>query len=603
MANKGSNILLLSHHNVLIKKVEQILGTINARIFAPEDMTSALSIFQDNDIHLAIIDTESVFHSPPQQTDNSENTLSHLCYLFTDDKGTSTIPFILIGNDFNKPELEYMSEVSYVPLPIVPSMLTAEVHNLCRLQQMRKEFQQLADETTLMKLELSKRNKQLMLSSQIARHINSILNLDELLHEIVQLIQTQFRYYFVSIWLISSESGEIELKAGSLHGGRSHLQPGFKLIPGKDKSIITYVCQHKKRYLAQNVAEDPYYLPTDALPDTKAELCLPLNAIDNLMGVIDIESDRVDVFHPDDVEILMTLADQTAIAIRNASLYHQVLQASEDLEEKINARTNELKETNRQLELLEQNKTDFIQILSHELRTPLTLVNGYAELLLTHEQAEKDSFLRQPILGVMTGAQRLQELIDSMVDMLKIDSRSLQLMPQTLSIENILTPLLGNLSEVFNTRHLNLVMDNITDLPEIEGDLDLLGKVFEHLINNAIKYTPDGGRIDIYGRYLHQNFDDILEEFVEVAIHDTGIGISAEQLDIIFTKFYTTADVSLHSSGKTKFKGGGPGLGLSIARGIVEAHQGRIWAESPGYDEATCPGSTFYILLPLRQER
>jgi signal transduction histidine kinase len=85
---------------------------------------------------------------------------------------------------------------------------------------------------------------------------------------------------------------------------------------------------------------------------------------------------------------------------------------------------------------------------------------------------------------------------------------------------------------------------------------------------------------------------------VEISIQDTGIGIDPQNQELVFEKFYQTGEVLLHSSGKTKFKGGGPGLGLAIARGIVNAHGGRIWLQSPGHDEATNPGTTVYVRLP-----
>ena len=113
------------------------------------------------------------------------------------------------------------------------------------------------------------------------------------------------------------------------------------------------------------------------------------------------------------------------------------------------------------------------------------------------------------------------------------------------------------------------------------------------MLTNAIKYTPDGGKISLDGRKL--------PGFIEVVIRDTGIGIDPEDQSIIFEKFTRLGNISLHSSGKTKFKGGGPGLGLHIAKGIIEAHGGAIWVESPGYDEETFPGSTFHILLPMLQ--
>jgi signal transduction histidine kinase len=133
-------------------------------------------------------------------------------------------------------------------------------------------------------------------------------------------------------------------------------------------------------------------------------------------------------------------------------------------------------------------------------------------------------------------------------------------------------------------------------LPPIEADPDMLYKVFYNVIINAIKYTPDGGQITVGGQVV----DDVPSgKYIQIRVRDTGIGIDAKHHGLIFEKLYQVGEVALHSSGKTKFKGGGPGLGLAIAKGIVEAHGGRIWVESPGYDEESCPGSTFYILLPV----
>ncbi|HQU37875.1 MAG TPA: HAMP domain-containing sensor histidine kinase, partial [Anaerolineales bacterium] len=125
-------------------------------------------------------------------------------------------------------------------------------------------------------------------------------------------------------------------------------------------------------------------------------------------------------------------------------------------------------------------------------------------------------------------------------------------------------------------------------------DTQRITQALRNVINNAVKYTPDNGKITISGR--------MLPGFIEIVVEDTGIGISQEHQSIIFEKFGQVGSVGLHSSGKTKFKGGGPGLGLSIARGILEAHGGAIWVESPGYDEKAYPGSTFHILIPARTE-
>jgi signal transduction histidine kinase len=124
----------------------------------------------------------------------------------------------------------------------------------------------------------------------------------------------------------------------------------------------------------------------------------------------------------------------------------------------------------------------------------------------------------------------------------------------------------------------------------------LISKALYHLIINAIKYTPDGGKILVSTRpiLLDGNIPGI-----EIAIRDTGIGLDAEHHDLVFEKFYQVGSVAIHSSGKTTFKGGGAGLGLAIVRGVTRAHGGKVWVESAGYDEAQLLGSTFYMQLPL----
>jgi signal transduction histidine kinase len=148
----------------------------------------------------------------------------------------------------------------------------------------------------------------------------------------------------------------------------------------------------------------------------------------------------------------------------------------------------------------------------------------------------------------------------------------------------------------FEERSLTFHREGFENLPAIHADPDLLYKVFYHLIVNAIKYTPNGGRITAAGQRVSSAASG---PEIEIAIKDTGIGIDPQNQELVFEKFYQTGEVLLHSSGKTKFKGGGPGLGLAISRGIVNAHRGRIWLESPGYNEETNPGTTVYVRLPV----
>jgi len=262
--------------------------------------------------------------------------------------------------------------------------------------------------------------------------------------------------------------------------------------------------------------------------------------------------------------------------------------------EKLQERTIELERTNRILEQMDRTKMRFIQISAHELRTPMTLVQGYAQM--AQLKADGNADLERYTRGLLEGTTRMVEIIDSMLDVSRIDSNTLDLSPSEVSLEKVMEKVNKAFGSAFEERKLKFNVKELSDLPVIQGDKDLLYKVFYHVVGNAIKYTPDGGTISVTGRRVAEDLED---PEVEIAVKDSGIGVDPQYQELIFEKFYQTGEVLLHSSGKTKFKGGGPGLGLAISRGIINAHRGRIWLESAGHNEKTNPGSTVFVRLSV----
>nr|MBP7692228.1 GAF domain-containing sensor histidine kinase [Anaerolineales bacterium] len=305
-----------------------------------------------------------------------------------------------------------------------------------------------------------------------------------------------------------------------------------------------------------------------------------------------------DRYFDQDLELLSTLADQTTVALENARLVDNLVTLNRTLREAYGA----LDQANQRLEHLDQAKSDFIAVLSHELRTPLGILLGYSQMMADDPEFQARPGYQAMMDGLSKGASRLQEIIETMLDMAMIDNRQMKLYHRPVPLMPMLQAVSTQFMTALQQRRLTLTLDeSLTSLPKIEADTETLGKVFYQLIINAIKFTPDGGRITLSGLALAEGHARLPGGGVEVVVADTGIGIDPRYQELIFAKFYQTGESALHSSGKTKFKGGGPGLGLAIARGIVEAHGGQIWVDSPGYDEVRCPGSRFHVALPVRQ--
>jgi signal transduction histidine kinase len=201
--------------------------------------------------------------------------------------------------------------------------------------------------------------------------------------------------------------------------------------------------------------------------------------------------------------------------------------------------------------------------------------------------------------GVGKAVQRLQEIVNTMFDVSKIDTETLVLELFPTSVALTVSEAVDTWVAALEEREQTLTVEGLADLPTILADSKRLEQAFSHLIQNAIKFTPDGGQIRITGHLLGEEMPP-QDQTIEVVVADNGIGIAPDDLEHIFEKFYRVGNAMLHSTGKTKFKGAGPGLGLTIARGVVGAHGGRIWAESPGHNEETCPGSKFHVVLPVQ---
>lgn len=291
--------------------------------------------------------------------------------------------------------------------------------------------------------------------------------------------------------------------------------------------------------------------------------------------------------------IIDTYLENTQLA--HAAQSTEISRLYTESEKKVMEYAAEMSRANRDLARLEQAKTDFISIAAHELKTPLTLIQGYVNIL---RDREIDPQVKAMVEGINRGAQRMNAMIEDMLDLSAIDLKQLGLVLEEVKPQKAIELVLAQLQRAFEERRQTVKTTGLDALPGIEADARRLHQVFRQIIINAIKYTPDGGCISINGQQPQSSPTG--RESIKIIIQDTGVGVAPEDREKIFEKFYRSGDSSLHSTGQTKFMGAGPGLGLAIVKGLIEAHGGRITVESQGFDMQNYPGATFTITLPVK---
>ncbi len=389
--------------------------------------------------------------------------------------------------------------------------------------------------------------------------INSTLDLRVLLELIMDHAAEITGAESASIMLYDRNSNELHFVAST---SSSPVAKDLLKIPVPlDGSLAGTILRENRAIVLDDVASDPrHYRQADDQSgfETRSLIGVPMRFRDQSIGVLEAVNKREGKWSDDDRRSLLILASQAAVAITNSRLVEQIQRAYDELDQ------------------LDKLKNDFIAIASHELRTPLSVILGYATFLKEDAKGE----IGEHANAVLNSAIRMRNLIEDMTNL-----RYLKLGESELTREHI------PLSAIFQA-----AQNDVSSLAEAKGhrlkvtmpDMSLvvvvdrikLGMALTNILNNAIKFTPSGGEITLSFQRKPRA--------VWIIISDTGIGIPQDQLTRIFEEFYQVED---HMTRRH----GGMGIGLSIAKALVEAHGGRIWVESEGHNR----GTSFYINLPL----
>lgn len=264
------------------------------------------------------------------------------------------------------------------------------------------------------------------------------------------------------------------------------------------------------------------------------------------------------------------------------------------LEEQI----RELKRANQELRELDKMKSRFISLVSHELRTPLSPIVGYLSFLLANKSTFSEHENR--ILNIIfKNSKRLERLLNNLFTLNMLEQDETFLSCEEVYFDTLISGLIEDFHFVLEKRKLECEFVCGEEIPKVFCDEAKIEQVFFALLENATKYTNDGGKISVYlnypSRYILKKYDLSPSDYIEVIFEDNGIGIPENQLNAIFEKFVELSDIDRHHTSNDDFLGCGPGIGLSLCKGIVKEHKGFIWAEN----RRSHKGSRFYVILPL----
>jgi signal transduction histidine kinase len=314
-----------------------------------------------------------------------------------------------------------------------------------------------------------------------------------------------------------------------------------------------------------------------------ALLLAPIRVQGACVGALGVGRRQTIVFEEDARETLRRLADQAAVALLNALAYREIEMLNLSLEAKVTERTRELSEANRKLQTLDRLKSEFVSNASHELRTPLTAIRMSVDNLLDGVVGEAGPKLQRYLTTVRNNTDRLARLVTDLLDLSRIEAGRVELRRTPVPVQPIIQEVAENLLPMAAGKGLSLVAVPADAAPLLVfADRDKLQQILINLIENATKFTPTGGCITVSAR-------DAGKQFVEIAVEDTGEGIPADELEAVFDKFH---QVRRAGQGKPQ----GTGLGLTIAKSLIELHGGRIWVESE-----VGRGTRFVLTLPTEE--
>ncbi len=407
--------------------------------------------------------------------------------------------------------------------------------------------------------ETTQRLREVTTLYEFARRMSTTLDLGVLLDSVVVTLREVLHCRAANIMLLNPRTELLEIRAAA--GVKDRWRQEARLRIGE--GIAGQVVQQKRPIYVPDTTKDPRFVVFD--PSVRSLMCVPLMVGDRVIGALSVDHEIPNAFQPEHERLLTIVAAQAAAAIENARLFYE-----------LKAHAEELRRAYEELQEADRLKDEIVQNVSHELRTPLTFIKGYVDLLLDGSMGPLTEAQREAMEIIAEKTNLLSRLVGDIVTLQRIERGTLNF--EAVDIVALARISIQSFQLTASQAGLEFSMEDPGAPVIVWGDRERLSQVLDNLLHNAVKFSPNGGRITVRVQDL--------EDCVQVSVQDTGIGIPPDKLERIFERFYQV-------DGSTKRRFGGMGLGLAIVKRIVEAHGGRVWAESE-----LGKGSTFYFTIP-----
>jgi PAS domain S-box-containing protein len=402
--------------------------------------------------------------------------------------------------------------------------------------------------------------------AEVGAEASATLELEQLLWNMTDLVKDRFELYHAHIYLLDESGRNLLLAAGAGDAGKTMVAAGHHIPMRHEHSLVVRAARTRQNVIVNDVTRAPDFLPNPLLPRTRAELATPLIVAGRVIGVLDVQSDQINRFTIEDLQVQSTLASQIAVAVNNARLFKEQIEAADRLRE------------------VDRLKSEFLASMSHELRTPLNSIIGYAEVLLDGIDGELTDDMDEDVTAIHGSGKHLLNLINDILDLAKIEAGQMDLVMESFPLRPLVDDMVSTQRVLLKDREVDLVLDIPDDLPQVYADPLRIRQVLSNLLANAAKFTEQGS-ITVHARGYETD-----PSMIQLSVIDTGIGMRSDQLQVIFDRF-RQVDQS-HTR-----RAGGTGLGLSITRQLVELHGGTIEVESE-----LGVGSVFRFTLPIATE-